>query len=204
MKKLLFWTVLIVGIVALIGSCKKDEDEESTTTAATSGATSSGGVSCKAVTSCSGTASSDNITGIAGPGWISGTYDKLIIYANSGLAVDNTTGCVSQSQLISSAPTGTNSIKFQTVFTGSNSYADKAGYYSDTSCSSPILTYVFGKSDAAGGDNLSSLTVSGKPSTATQYTYKDSCYDIYPYNAAGATYINTLFSSSMFVCRQHA
>jgi len=35
MKKLLFWIVLIVGIVALIGSCAKKSDTSSTTTPTT-------------------------------------------------------------------------------------------------------------------------------------------------------------------------
>lgn len=35
MKKLLFWMVLIVGLVALIGSCAKKDDGSSTTTATT-------------------------------------------------------------------------------------------------------------------------------------------------------------------------
>jgi hypothetical protein len=183
MKKLLFWMVLIVGIVALIGSCKKDEE---------TAATSSGG--CTVVNSCSATVSADNITGIAG-GWMSGTYDKMIIHANSGFAVDNTTGCVSEASLVS-GPTGTQSIKYQTVVTGSNSYANTTAMYSDTSCSVPILTYTWGKSDAALGVDLSGLSVSGYPSTATKFTYKNSCYEIYPYNEAGATYINTAFAAA--------
>ena len=35
MKKLLFWMVLIVGIVALMGSCAKKEDGSTDTTATT-------------------------------------------------------------------------------------------------------------------------------------------------------------------------
>ena len=186
MKKLLFWIVLIVGIMALIGSCSKKDES---TTAATSGG-------CTVVNSCSATASADNITGIAG-GWMSGTYDKLIIAANPPLsyAIDNTTGCVSEAQLLS-GPTGTNSLQFQTVITGANSYAERNAYYSDSSCSSPILTLTFGKSDLTLGDALSGLSVSNKPSTATKFTYKNSCYEIYPYNEVGATYINTAFAAA--------
>ena len=183
MKNTVFLLILIFGMVMVVASCKKDENSSSISTG------------CKAVTSCSATASSDNITGISG-GWMSGTYDKMIIHANSGLDVDNNTGCVSESSLLS-GPTGTNSLKFQHVVTGANSYADTASYYSDTSCSSPILTYTFGKEFTLGND-LSGLTASNLPSTATQFTYKDSCFDIYPYDAAGATFINTLFSSTMF------
>lgn len=184
MKKILFWMVLIVGIMALMGSCKKDENA-----AATSGG-------CTVVNSCSATASADNITGIAG-GWMSGTYDKLITFANPPLsyAIDNTTGCVSEASLLS-GPTGTSSLQFQTVITGANTYAERSAFYSDSSCSSPILTYTFGKSDLTLGADLSGLSVSGYPSTATKFTYKNSCYEIYPYNEAGATYINTTFAAA--------
>ena len=185
MKKILFWMVLILGTMALLGSCKKDEE---------TAATSSGG--CTVVNSCSATVSADNITGIAG-GWMSGTYDKLITFANPPLsyAIDNTTGCVSEASLLS-GPTGTSSLQFQTVITGANTYAERVAYYSDSSCSSPILTYTFGKSDLTLGVALSGLSVSNKPSTATKFTYKNSCYEIYPYNEAGATYINTAFAAA--------
>ena len=181
MKNTFFLLVLIFGMVMVVASCKKDENTSSISTG------------CKAVTSCSATASSDNITGISG-GWMSGTYDKMIIHANSGLAVDNTTGCVSQSSLLS-GPTGTNSLRFQHVVTGANSYADTASYYSDTSCSSPILTYTFGKEFTLGND-LTGLTASNLPSTATQFTYKDSCFEIYPYNEVASSFIDALFASA--------
>ena len=128
---------------------------------------------------------------------MSGTYDKMITFANPPLsyAIDNTTGCVSEASLVS-GPTGTSSLQYQTVITGANSYAERVAFYSDSSCSSPILTYTFGKSDLTLGVDLSGLSVSGKPSTATKFTYKNSCYEIYPYNEAGATYINTAFAAA--------
>ncbi len=44
MKKLLFWLALMVGIVALIGSCAKKDDSTTTTTlSAPSGLTATGG-----------------------------------------------------------------------------------------------------------------------------------------------------------------
>lgn len=45
MKKLLFWIVLIVGIVALIGSCAKKSDKSSTTTTPTTYVTTDTGAS---------------------------------------------------------------------------------------------------------------------------------------------------------------
>ena len=192
MKKLLFWMVLIVGIVALIGSCKKD----STTTTATTTATTPG---CTVVSSCSATATTDNVSGIAGNGYLTGTYDKFIS-ASSSYTIDNTTGCVSDTGLVSAygsaLPSGTASFQMQWIMTSTTSYAMRNAYYSDTSCSTPIATFVIGKTNFVTGDNLSGLTVSGKPSTATKFTDTESCVDLYPYNDAGATFLTTQVTGS--------
>ena len=101
MKKILFWMILIVGIVALIGSCKKDEETAATAaadnTTTTTTTTTSG---CTVVSSCSATASTDNVSGIAGNGYFTGTYDKFIS-ASDSYTIDNTTGCVSDTRLLS-------------------------------------------------------------------------------------------------------
>ena len=72
MKKLLFWMVLIVGIVSLIGSCAKKDDSTTTTTlSAPTGLTATGGVSQVALdwTAVSGASSYtvywDNATGVS-------------------------------------------------------------------------------------------------------------------------------------------
>ena len=192
MKKLLFWMVLIVGIVALIGSCKKD----STTTTATTTATTPG---CTVVSSCSATATTDNVSGIAGNGYLTGTYDKFV-GASSTYTIDNTTGCVSDTNLVSAygsaLPSGTASFQMQWIMTSTTSYAMRNAYYSDTSCSTPIATFVIGKTNFVTGDNLSGLTVSGEPSTATKFSATETCTDTYPYNAAGATFLNTMLTGS--------
>ena len=62
MKKLLFWMVLIVGIVALIGSCaKKDEKTAATTTAACSSSLST--TASGTLTGLTSTMGVDNVTG---------------------------------------------------------------------------------------------------------------------------------------------
>ena len=77
MKKLLFWTVLIVGVIAVIGACSKsDESSSSDATAST-------------VTSCSDTASG-SITGIDNQS-VSGTYSLMSKYTGTP-GVDNSTG----------------------------------------------------------------------------------------------------------------
>ena len=141
MKKLLFWMVLIVGIVALIGSCKKDDDS-ATTTATTSG--------CTVVSSCSATATTDNVSGIAGNGYLTGTYDRFVGLSSSIFTVDNTTGCVPDTILlnhyrsVTGLPAGTNSFQMQFIMTSTTSYAERNAYHSDTSCSTPIATFVKG------------------------------------------------------------
>ena len=44
MKKLIFWMVLIVGIVVLLGSCAKKDDDSTTTAAAVTSTTASGSI----------------------------------------------------------------------------------------------------------------------------------------------------------------
>ena len=189
MKNLLILIVLIVGMVMVIASCKKDDDSSTTTT--TSG--------CTVVTSCSATATTDNISGIAGNGYLTGTYDKFVA-ASATYTIDNTTGCVSDSNLISAygsgLPTGTASFKYQFVITSTNTFAERNGWYSDSSCATPIATFVKGFTNFATGDNLSGLTVSNKPSKATQFTATETCTETYPYNEAGKTFLDSLLTGS--------
>ena len=196
MKKLLFWMVLIVGIVALIGSCAKKDDP---TTATTATATTSSSFTCTAVASCSATASGsfyvDNNT-------LSGIYDLYHIYGILGVTgFDNSTGCVSDSSITSSkGPTGTQSLIMQNVFTSSTSFATKFVFYSDTACSSEISSYVTGYNEVSVGDNVTGLatSVGGStyPSHASKVTYKESCTELKGTTDVGTAYLNTLLSTS--------
>ena len=194
MKKLLFWMVLIVGIVALIGSCAK-KDDSTTSTATTTG--------CTVVSSCSATAptSSNTITGIDN-GTLVGTYDKFI-QAASSYTIDSSTGCVSDSTLLSaysaSLPTGTASFKMHSVITSTTTWASQNIYYSDSACSTEIASVVLGKSDVSVGDNVTGLTAGSspaKPTSATKVTYKESCMNLNPSTDAGTTFLNTLVTGS--------
>jgi len=194
MKKLLFWMVLIVGIVALIGSCAK-KDDSTTSTATTTG--------CTVVSSCSATAptSSNTITGIDN-GTLAGTYDKFI-QAASSYTIDSSTGCVSDSTLLSaysaSLPTGTASFKMHSVITSTTTWASQNIYYSDSACSTEIASVVLGKSDVSVGDNVTGLTAGSspaKPTSATKVTYKESCMNLNPSTDAGTTFLNTLVTGS--------
>ena len=197
MKKLLFWMLLIVGIVALIGSCAKKDDSTTATTATTT--TTSSSFTCTAVSSCSATASGsfyvDNNT-------LSGIYDLYHIYGILGVTgFDNSTGCVSDSSITSSkGPTGTQSLIMQNVFTSSTSFATKFVFYSDTACSSEISSYVTGYNEVSVGDNVTGLatSVGGStyPSSASKVTYKESCTELKGTTDVGTAYLNTLLSTS--------
>ena len=198
MKKLLFWMVLIVGIVALIGSCAKKDDSTTTSTTTTDNSTSSS-FTCTAVTSCSATASGsfyvDNNT-------LSGIYDFYHAFAVIGMTgFDNSTGCMSYSSFIpSGAPTGTQSLIIQSVITSSTSFATKSVYYSDTACSSEISSFLTGYNEMSVGDNVTGLTTSigssTYPSSASQVTYKESCSEMKGTTDVGTAYLNTMLSTS--------
>ena len=201
MKKLLFWMVLIVGIVALIGSCAKKDDSTAATAAAdnTTTGTTSSSFTCTAVTSCSATASGsfyvDNNT-------LSGIYDFYHAFAVIGMTgFDNSTGCMSYSPYIpSGAPTGTQSLIIQSVITSSTSFATKSVYYSDTACSSEISSFVTGYNEVSVGDNVTGLATSvgssTYPSHASKVTYKESCTELKGTTDVGTAYLNTMLSTS--------
>ncbi len=200
MKMLLFCMVLIVGIVALIGSCKNSEEDAAATTSC-AGAT--GGVE---VSSCSGTPSG-SITGIDN-GTLTGIISTQHVYGILGInGVDNATDCIDNATSIAAfnasttgAPTGTNSMIFNQAITSSSTFADRTYFYSDSSCQTEIATVILGSSEFTVGDRVStSTTISGKsgtyPSTATKVTYKQSCFGLKGSTDAGATWLKTYFGS---------
>ena len=111
MEKLLFWMVLIVGTVALLGSCAKKE--ESTTTSPTS--------SISTTTTASG-----SIT--VGSETMSGTYASACI--TSGVSV-----FVAATQ----APSDVQSYAGIIVVTGNDNVSDETIMFTDTSCSSSSI-----------------------------------------------------------------
>ena len=203
MKKIVFWLAFIVGIIAVIGACSKSEDGSSTaaTTASCAGVTG-----WTEATSCSGTASG-SITGIDNLTF-SGSYSKNNIGAYVGWGVDNSTGCVDNTTLVSgfsigstSPPTGTNSMIYENiVVTSSSSFATNYKFYSDTSCQTEIATLTLGYTDFTVGDNVTGLTTSvgsnTYPSSATKVSYKQSCTGMKASTDAGATFLTAVFGSA--------
>ena len=194
MSKTYFLLAMIGCIIVTISSCAKEKEETSDDSTSTS---TSSSVTCTAVSSCSSTASGsfyvDNVT-------LSGVYDFFHIYGIIGVGgVDNSTGCVDNSSLITGrGPTGTQSLITQEVITSSTSFATKAVYYSDTACSSEIASVVQGYSDVSVGDNVTGLTAGdlSYPTSASKVTYKESCMELKGTTDVGTSYLNTLLSSS--------
>ena len=111
MKKLLFWMVLIVGTVALLGSCAKKDDD---TTAASTSVTS--------------TTASGSIT--VGSETLSGTY----------VSTCNTTQFAAAAGLYGIFPSDIKSGKTVMVVTSDTTFSDEMFMFTDTSCSTPSAT----------------------------------------------------------------
>ena len=197
MKKVLINFTLIVGIIAVVGACKK-EDDSSTAAALCAG------MPIAAAPTCSDTASG-SITGIDNSS-LSGVYDPYHAFGIIGTAgVDNTTGCISNATLVATlgGPTGAASVMTNMAVTSSSSMATRHKYFSDTSCSTELASISFVFTDVTVGDNVTGLstTVTGEsgtfPSTATKVTYKNTCNIIKGSTAAGVTYLDTLFGGAL-------
>ena len=190
MKNKLFWLALIVGTLALIGSCKKSDD--TTATATTASCAGSGITETTCSTSASGT-----ITGIAGDNSsvsLSGIFSPYHYYGHTGInGVDNATDCIDNATIIASQspPTGANSMISNRAITSSSSFSDRRFFYSDSSCSTEIVKHSFGYTGLTVGDNVTSLDESvgdsTYPSDATKVTYTQTCKNIKASSDAGVT-----------------
>ncbi len=117
MKKLLFWIVLIVGTVALLGSCAKKED--STTAAAAAGVCTT----CDPLTSTTTAAGSITV----GSATLSGTY---------------ATSCFTDVSDFSegSAPSDMKSYGFLFIVRGNDNVTEETNYYTDSTCTTKGYT----------------------------------------------------------------
>ena len=111
MKKLLFWIVLIVGTVALLGSCAKKED--STVAAATGVCTT-----CDPLTSTTTAAGSITV----GSATLSGTY---------------ATSCFTNASSLTSSGSASSDIKsygFLFIVRGNDNVTEELNHYTDSTC----------------------------------------------------------------------
>ena len=115
MKNLLFWMVLIVGTVALLGSCAKKE--ESTTAAAAAAACDTAYSTCDPLTSTTSAAGSITV----GSATLSGTYASSCFTNVSGFS----SGAV---------PSDTKSYGLLFIVTGNDNVTEEMNYYTDSTC----------------------------------------------------------------------
>ena len=195
MKKIIFWLTMIVGIIAVIGACKKSDDSTTTTTSC------AGDSTFTIASSCSDTASG-SITGIDNAS-LSGTFSPFHIYGiQGGYSVDNSTDCIDNSTFIESwantigYPTGATSAIVNHVVTSSSTFAERFKFYSDSGCSTELASIVFGHDDLSNGGRASGLDTSEGPSTASKLTYNLSCVKMKGSTAAGVTWVKGFLSGS--------
>ena len=118
MKKLLFWIVLIVGTVALLGSCAKKEESTTAAAAATGVCTT-----CDPLTSTTTAAGSITV----GSATLSGTY---------------ATSCFTNASDFSegSAPSDMKSYGFLFIVRGNDNVTEEVNYYTDSTCTTKGYT----------------------------------------------------------------
>ena len=151
MKKLLFWMVLVVGTVVLLGSCaKKEETDDAATTSCATDTTASGSITVGSET-MSGVYLSTCDTGFA---------------ASAGTAI---------------FPSDVKSGYMALVVTGDAAISEEFLMYTDTTCSTPSLTFKNGRTDftvgSASGSNYAvtytASAVKVKPSTDVAKSHMD-------------------------------
>ena len=182
MKKLLFWMVLIVGIIAVIGACKKSDDSTAATAACSSSLSTTASGTLTGMTSTMGV---DNMTGTYSLSWEGATP---------------TAGCIDNGTVIAliigydAAPSDTLNFKYQVIVTSSTSFTDIKTYYSDNNSCDTVSGYdAKSYTNFTVGDNISMATSPGCcPTYGTQVSYKATCF-----MAKGVTDTATAFINSM-------
>ena len=157
MKKLLFWIVLIVGTVVLLGSCAKKDDSTTATAGDVAG---------------TGTTASGTITGNEN---LTGTFHM------SWYGQEPSGGCVDNSSAISdfSFPSETLSFKREFIITGTSTFTQSQITYSDATCSTMTSYFNVMYKDVTIGSELTGLTAGSSPAKPTTATKISSVMDKY-------------------------
>ena len=199
MKKIVFWLALILGILALIGSCAKKEEEDSTAALGGCGRLTT-------VSACSSTPSG-SITGIDNT-TLTGVFSTMHYFGIIGTpaGVDNTTDCISNTDLLAAMassigqPTGAQGLIINYAVTSSSSISQRSIWYSDTSCSTEVARFSGGYNDVTVGDDVTGLTatVGSKTysTTASKVTYHNNCIEMKGSTDAGVTWLKSFLSGS--------
>ena len=167
MKKVVFWLTLIVGIVALIGSCAKSED--STTTASTTASTTTSGDN----TSITTTTPSGSIT--LGSYTMSGVYKSACATSLASFFIS-----------AGAFPSDVKSYAFAFVVTGNDNVSMETHTYTDTGCttSSYISKLI--------RDNVTVGTASG---ANYPVTYNDTGFKWTVNTTTAESFLENLYSS---------
>ena len=182
MKKIIFWLTMIVGIIAVIGACKKSDDSTTTTAACSSSLSTTASGTLTDMTSTKGV---DNMTGTYSLSWEGAT---------------STAGCIDNGTQIAliigyhAAPSDTLNFKYQVIVTSSTSFTDMKTYYSDNnSCATVSGYHATSYTNFTVGDNITMATApDGYPTYGTKVSYKDTCF-----MAKGVTDTATAFINAM-------
>ena len=166
MKKIIFWLTMIVGIIAVIGACKKSDDSNTTTAACSSSLSTTASGTLTGMTSTMGV---DNMTGTYSLAWEGATP---------------TAGCIDNSTVIAliigydAAPSDTLNFKYQVIVTSSTSFTDIKTYYSDNnSCATVSGYHATSNTNFTVGDNITMATApSPYPTYGTKVSYKTTCF----------------------------
>ena len=181
MKKLLFWIVLIVGTVALIGSCAKKDDD------AAAAAVPAGGT---------GSTASGTVSGIDG---LTGTFEMSYHGQEpSGGCVDNSTA-VATFVSLNVVPSDTLGWKQKIIITSSTTYTKSLLYYSDASCATLTGYMNNGYKTFLVGDSLSGLTAGSsppRPTTAKKVSYNEDFTALKSNTDTTTSFFNTLMGAS--------
>ena len=189
MKKVIFLMVSIGSILAILGSCAKDDDAAST--ASTSDSTAAAACSSSLSTTASGT-----LTGMAttmGVDNVTGTYNL------SWQGATPTAGCITTDAVgtmigYGGIPGDSLNFKNQIIITSSTSFTEIMTYYSDNdSCATVSGYHATSYTEFSAGDNITIASApSPYPDYGTKVSYKDTCF-----MAKGVTDNATAFINSM-------
>ena len=187
MKKIIFWLALIVGIIAVIGACKKSDESTTTATTATTAAACSSSLSTTASGTLTGlktTMGVDNVTGTYNLSWQGATPTAGCI----------TSGAVTEMIGYGGIPSDSLNFKYQYIVTSSTSFTEIATYYSDNnSCATVSGYHATSYSEFSVGDNITIIEAETPfPDYGTKVSYKDTCF-----MAKGVTDTATAFINAM-------
>ena len=185
MKKIIFWLTMIVGIIAVIGACKKSDDSTTTTAACSSSlSTTASGT----LTGLKTTMGVDNVTGTYSMSWEGATPTAGCI--DNGTAVSSMIGW-------NAIPSDSLNFKMQWIVTSSTSFTDLVTYYSDNnSCATVSGYHATSYTNVTVGDNVTTTDTDPYPTYGTKVSYKDTCFMAKGVTDTATTFINAMSNVS--------